>query len=106
MIELEAIYHQPGWVPLPEACLRRKLAALVAGEGWVVDGNGAVVPDIFWPVADTIVWLDLPCRVVMRRVGVRTLLRVALRKELWNGNREGWRNLIDRRPAENMILRA
>ena len=41
--------------------------------------------------ADTVVWLDLPLRVCMRRLWGRTLPRIRNREELWNGNRESWR---------------
>lgn len=50
------------------------------------------------------VWLDYPRRLVMARVLRRTLVRVALRRELWNGNRERWRSLLRRDPADNILL--
>jgi hypothetical protein len=39
----------------------------------------------------------------MRRVVWRTLRRVALRRELWNGNRERWRNFFTWNPEESVI---
>ena len=63
-----------------------------------------MVQDLVWERADTVVWLD-PSRVaVMWNVVRRTFGRMMLRKELWNGNRERFRNLFDRRPEENIIL--
>ena len=41
--------------------------------------------------ADTVVWLDLPLHVCLRRLWGRTLPRIRNREELWNGNRESWR---------------
>ncbi|NNC75451.1 MAG: hypothetical protein HKN93_08050, partial [Acidimicrobiia bacterium] len=32
------------------------------------------------------------------------LSRIARKEELWNGNRERWSNLIDRRAEENVLL--
>jgi adenylate kinase family enzyme len=75
----------------------------VAGERWVIDGNYSKVRDIVWARADTVVWLDLPRRVVMRRLVWRTLRRVAGRAELWNGNREHWRNLLTWDRQESVI---
>jgi hypothetical protein len=49
---------------------------------------------VIWARADTVIWLDPPRRTVMRRVIWRTIRRVAGRAELWNGNRERWRNLL------------
>jgi hypothetical protein len=40
----------------------------------------------------------------MRQVIGRTLRRIWYREVLWNGNRERWQNLVDPRPAENVIL--
>ena len=53
---------------------------------------------------EAIVWLDYPRRVVMPRVVRRTLARVVLRRKLWHGNRERWRSLVRRQPAENIVL--
>src|SRR6266508_3598546 len=97
-IELDAIYHQPGWQPLPAADFRARVDAATATGGWVVDGNYSAVRDLIWARADTVVWLDLPRHAVMRQVIWRTLRRAMLRAELWNGNRERWRNLVRPRP--------
>lgn len=70
----------------------------------MADGNYSVVQDIIWGRADTVIWLDLPRHRVMRRVIRRTLRRMATRAELWNGNRESWRNLFRLQPAESIIV--
>ena len=57
-----------------------------------------------WARADTVVILDLPRHAVMRQVIWRTVRRVVLRVELWNGNRERWRNLFARDPQESVIV--
>jgi adenylate kinase family enzyme len=103
-LELDAWYHQPNWQPLPAGELRSRVDAATRDGGWVVDGNYSTVRDIVWARADTVIWLDLPRRTVMRQVVWRTLRRVVLRVELWNSNRERWRNLLTRDPNENIIL--
>jgi len=102
-VELDSVYHQAGWTPLPVEEFRRRVAALASGPCWVIDGNYSAVRDIVWARADTVVWLDLPKRTVMRRVIWRTLRRVAGRAELWNGNRERWRNLFTLDVQESVI---
>ncbi|HUV10310.1 MAG TPA: AAA family ATPase [Acidimicrobiia bacterium] len=92
-VELDAIFHQPGWTPLPEPEFRRQVGARAAEAGWVFDGNYAAVRDLVWERADTIIWLDLRRSVVMPRVVRRTIRRTITREELWNGNREPWSNL-------------
>jgi adenylate kinase family enzyme len=102
-LELDSIYHQPGWVPLGPEEFRRRATAAAAGDGWVIDGNYSAVRPLVWDRADTVVWLDLPRRTVMRQVVWRTLRRAALRAELWNGNRERWANLFTWEPEESVI---
>jgi adenylate kinase family enzyme len=102
-LELDAVHHQPGWEPLPTDEFRRIVAARAAAGGWVIDGNYGRVRDLVWARADTVVWLDLPKRTVMRQVAWRTLRRVALRRELWNGNRERWRNFFTWNPEQSVI---
>ena len=53
--------------------------------------------------ADTVIWLDLPKRTVMRRLSWRTLRRVAGRVELWNGNRERWHNIFTLDEQESVL---
>jgi adenylate kinase family enzyme len=103
-LELDSVYHQADWTPLPASQYRERVAAAVAGESWVIDGNYSTVRDIVWARADTVVWLDLPRRTVMRRIIWRTLRRVAGRIELWNGNRERWRNFFTVDPQESVIM--
>ena len=102
-LELDSVNHQAGWVPLPTEEFRSRVAAVAAGERWVIDGNYSKIRDLVWARADTVVWLDLPRRTVMRRVIWRSVRRVALRTELWNGNREHWRYLFSLDKEESVI---
>jgi len=103
-VELDAVHHQRDWQPIPAAEFRERVDAATTTGGWVVDGNYSAVRDLVWARADTVVVLDLPRRTVMRQVIWRTLRRVALRVELWNGNRERWHNLFTRDPNESVIV--
>lgn len=102
-VELDGVFHQPGWVELPADEFRSRVTGLLGGDGWVVDGNYSAVRDLVWERADTVVWLDLPRPLVMRRVVLRTLRRVLTREELWNGNREPFTNLYRLDPEHNII---
>jgi adenylate kinase family enzyme len=96
-LELDAVFHQPNWQPLERELFRARVAEFVAADGWVVDGNYSTVRDLVWQRADTVVWMDLPrCR-IMRQVAARTLRRMLTRTELWNGNTEQLRFLLDPR---------
>lgn len=105
VLELDSIYHQRGWEPLPDEEFRVTLADFALNQEWVIDGNytSLGMKDLIWPVADTLVWLDLPRRVVMSRIIRRTLKRIFTRQELWNGNREALTNLMRLDPEKNII---
>jgi adenylate kinase family enzyme len=90
-VELDALFHGPNWSEPPPGEFEQRVAAALDGlEGWVVDGNyrtriGALVLEH----ADTLVWLDLPLRVCLRRIWRRTWRRIFAREELWDSkNRE------------------
>jgi adenylate kinase family enzyme len=101
--ELDAMFHQAGWTELEETEFRRQVATLVERPRWVIDGNYKHVRDLIWGRADTVVWLDLPRLVVLRRVVWRTARRVATRQVLWNGNRERLRNSLAWQPERSII---
>ena len=101
-VELDSIYHQPGWTALPDDEFRSRVAAVVSGDTWVVDGNYHLVSHLV-PHADTVVWIDFPRYVVMRQLLRRTLVRGLLRRELWNGNRESLRNFVRLDPDRSIL---
>lgn len=102
-VELDAIFHQPGWTPLDDDTFRARVGQATEGSGWVVDGNYSTVRDIVWPRADTVVWFDLPYTMVMARTIRRTVRRAVTRQELWNGNTESWSDLFSWKPEKSMI---
>jgi adenylate kinase family enzyme len=96
-IELDAVNWQAGWRDLsrtdPDEFIRR-VALAVAADSWVLDGGYGLVRDVVWRRATHLVWLDYERRVVMRRVIRRSLVRAALRTEMWAGNRERWLHML------------
>ncbi|MCW2928187.1 MAG: adenylate kinase [Thermoleophilia bacterium] len=92
--ELDALHHGPGWVKRPS--FEEDVTAFADDPAWVCeDQYQRLLGTLLWERADTVVWLDLPRRVVMRRVLWRTASRMVLRTELYNGNREQPRALLD-----------
>jgi adenylate kinase family enzyme len=104
-IELDAIHHLPGWEPIDPAKFLATVDEITRRDVWVIDGNyrTVVVDGPVWQRADTVVWLDLPRRTVMRQVTGRTLRRMVTREELWNENREPLRNLFRWDPKQSII---
>ena len=94
-IELDELHHGPNWNEATSEELQSKVrrALKAAPDGWVVDGNyDSKLGDLVLAQADTIVWLDLPLSVKWRRAWRRTMDRLRNDVELWNGNRETWRD--------------
>jgi adenylate kinase family enzyme len=94
-IELDGLHHGPNWSAPPADVFRDRVRAAMAAapDGWVIDGGyDSKLGDTVLEVADTIVWLDIPLWVSYPRLVRRTLHRVRHGVELWNGNRETWRD--------------
>jgi adenylate kinase family enzyme len=94
-LELDSIFHQPGWTALPDDEFRAHVAEIVSGDRWVVDGNYDLVQPLIVERATDLVWLDYSRAVVMSRVIWRSARRGLFHRELWNGNRESIRNWVD-----------
>jgi adenylate kinase family enzyme len=91
--ELDALHHGPGWTPRPD--FASDVRRFAARDRWVTeDQYHRVLGDLLWEHADTVVWLDLPRRTIMWRVVRRSIVRAITREELWNGNRENWRDFL------------
>ena len=92
VVELDAINWQPGWVGLnatdPDE-LARRIREATRGERWVVAGSYTKISQrTFWPRLDTVVWLDLPLRLVVWRFLRRTWRRWRSGELIWGTNYE------------------
>jgi adenylate kinase family enzyme len=87
-IELDALHWEANWQEAPVEVFRERTRAAVSANAWSADGNYSAVRDIVWGQADTLVWLDYALVVILWRLIGRTVRRVALRQQLWSGNRE------------------
>ena len=103
-VELDSIFHQPGWTPLGDEEFRATVTNATGPARWVVDGNYSVVQPIIWARADTVVWFDLPFLTVLGRTIRRTVRRTITREELWNGNREPFSNFWSLNPEKSIIM--
>ena len=96
-VELDALHHDANWTEAGAEELQARVRAAMdaAPDGWVIDGNyESKLGTLVMGAADTIVWLDLPLRLKLRRLWRRTTDRIRNDVELWNGNRETWWNAV------------
>ncbi|MFS2241566.1 AAA family ATPase [Microbacterium sp. OR16] len=104
-VEIDALFHGPGWTPRPE--FTGDVRAFAAEQRWVTESQytSRGTEAILAPRAELVLWLDYPYRVVRARLVRRTVARQLLRTELWNGNRErGITNMFRRDATDNILL--
>ena len=91
-VELDALNWQPGWIALNDTDpgeLDRRMREATSGERWVVAGSYmSQSRRTFWNRLDTVIWLDLPMPLLLRRVLRRTWRRWRSRELLWGTNCE------------------
>jgi adenylate kinase family enzyme len=86
VIHLDREFWRPGWVRPSDAEWDARLAELLAGEAWILDGNFSRTMERRFAEADTIVLLDPPTIVCMWRALRRaTLGRSRRRADLAEG---------------------
>jgi adenylate kinase family enzyme len=79
---------EPGWVAVPSEEQRRRIAAICAGDEWILDSGYSSWVDIPLSRADLIVALDYPRWLSLSRLIRRCLRRIVDRRPICNGNRE------------------
>ena len=103
-IELDALFHGPGWTP--RASFLADVGAFAATDRWVTEWqySGKGTDPILASRADLAVWLDYPYAIARARLLRRTVSRSLLRTEMWNGNREKplWA-MLRGGPEENIL---
>jgi adenylate kinase family enzyme len=88
---VDDLMWEPGWVPVPPDVQRDRIAAICAGEKWVLDSAYGMWRDIPLARAELVVGLDLPRWLSLSRLVRRSVLHVTRRTPLCNGNVETWR---------------
>ena len=73
VFHLDPLFWKPGWVETPQPQWRAIQEQLVRRPRWVIDGNHAPTLDIRLPVADAVIFLDVPRRLCLWRVVKRSL---------------------------------
>ena len=98
-IELDAINWLPGWEEREPEDFRELTSDAIqrAGEKWVVDGNyGGKLTDLVMSQSDSIIFLNLPWRVIFRRSLFREINRARTKQKVCGENTVSWRSLFSR----------
>jgi adenylate kinase family enzyme len=92
---------EPGWVTVAPEEQRRRIAAICAGERWILDTAYGLWLDVVLPRAELIVGLDYPRWRSLSRLARRTFMRAVDRQEICNGNTETFRQAFS---PESILL--
>lgn len=92
LVELDALNWLPNWVGLnatdPEK-LESLIAEATAGHQWVIAGSyEGFCKKVCWDRLETVLWLDLPRSLLIRRVLRRSWKRSRTKELLWGTNYE------------------
>jgi adenylate kinase family enzyme len=82
---------EPGWVNVPADEQRRRIAAICAGERWILDSAYSSWIEVVLDRVQLIVALDYPRWLSLGRLAWRTLLRNLDHRPICNGNSESFR---------------
>ena len=70
---LDQEFWQPGWRATPAAAWRARVADLVNGDRWIIEGNYSGTLDIRLPRADCALWFDYPRWIAFPRIAKRII---------------------------------
>ena len=73
LVHMDQLGWQAGWVETEKAELNARLAEVVAGEEWLIEGNygSTLAPRL--ARADTVIYLDFPIRLCLWRLAKRII---------------------------------
>jgi adenylate kinase family enzyme len=77
LIHLDKHYWEPNWSEPAKDEWKQKVAELVQGDSWIIDGNYGGTMELRIAACDTVIFLDLPRFICLRRV----LQRIAFYKK-------------------------
>jgi adenylate kinase family enzyme len=84
-IQLDFLFWKPNWTESDDAEFFSKISEAINCESWIIDGNYGRTQHLTWPVADTVIWIDLPFWPTLYQNISRSIYRSITREEIWKG---------------------
>lgn len=96
VIEMDALFWLPNWVERDRGEFRDLVLARLeeCPNGWVLDGNYSRVAPLILPMADTVVWLNLPTRSTVPRLFMRSVRNYVQQRRICGDNYERLRSMM------------
>ena len=98
-IQLDQLFWKPNWQwSTDEEFFENIQKAIEGKDSWIIDGNYHRTQFITWPLADTVIWIDLPFYKILYQNLSRSIRRAIVHEELWpnTGNRESFKRLLSK----------
>ena len=97
VIELDAVFWLPNWVERDSEEMLHIVRERIdeSPDGWIIDGNYSKIRPHILPMADTVIWLNLPTWNVTIRIAKRTIFNILRRKRICGDNYENLFNAIE-----------
>lgn len=93
-IDLDDLFWLPNWTLRPHEEFVKLLEEAAKQPGWIICGNQSKVRPLFWPQADTVIFLDLPLFLLVRRVFWRGIIQFKNKELICNGNRQSLKQFL------------
>lgn len=90
VIELDSIFWLPNWVERDQDEMLEIVANRIADaeNGWIIDGNYSRIRTHVLPLADTVIWLNLPRLTTTLRIAKRSIQNALNRTRICGDNYE------------------
>lgn len=94
--DLDDLHWLPGWQERPKDELRIKIETeIMPLDQWIASGNYTTAGrNNIWQEAQTVIWLDLPLSVILKRYVMRTYRRIRYKEPCCNGNIETLKDAV------------
>lgn len=94
LIELDEIFWGPNWTKLDISNVHDLVKQKIEFCPHIIEGQYPEMKDLLPSYSNTIIYIDLPLRVLFWRLLKRSIRRALYREELCGGNRETFRKLL------------
>lgn len=106
-IQLDELFWKPNWTQSSDEEFFAKIQNEVKKEFWILDGNYFRSNHLTWPLADTVIWIDLPFYQTLFQNIWRSVKRAIIRNEIWKatGNKESFSRMFSKDSIIRWLLK-
>ena len=84
-IEMDQIFWSKNWTMSSDENFENSLKEKLSKDSWVLDGNYSKTAPTKWKDVQMVIWVDLPFLITLYQAVMRSLRRVVIGQELWEG---------------------